>query len=65
MPKACALALFSWASESRNVHSSFVQTEVNAAGKNARTVVPLANSAASVTGCAPPDPGRHGHVLLP
>src|SRR5580765_3532200 len=37
MPYTVAFALFSFAMLSRNVHSSFVHTPVNAAGKNART----------------------------
>ncbi len=49
MPNTCALALPSWAIESRNVHSSFVHTPLNAAGKNASTTG-LPCSSLSVTG---------------
>src|SRR5262245_15452194 len=37
MPYTCALALFRAARLSRKVQSSFVHTELNAAGKNAST----------------------------
>ena len=49
MPNTCAFAFPSRAIESRNVHSSLVHTELNAAGKNASTTG-LPRSALSVTG---------------
>src|SRR6266545_5332221 len=50
MPRTCASAWLSRASESRNVHISLVQTELNAAGKNASTTG-LPRSPHRVTGC--------------
>ena len=49
MPNTCAFAFPSWAIESRNVHISLVQTELNAAGKNASTTG-FPRSLLSVTG---------------